>query len=138
MNESRRPRLPLLPLAAAVLLSAGCGDATNLIGPENELEVTSATDQFQFQLTALDDVTDSRTYDWSNTGTSATVDVSAEVTGGTAVLRIRDASGQIVYEANLAAGADGSTQVGTAGTWQIEVVLTDVTGTFNFRVQKTT
>ena len=103
-----------------------------------QLEVTSATDQFQFQLTALDQVTDSRSYDWQNTGAKATVDVSQEITGGSAILTIRDANGDVMYQADVADDSDGSTPEGAPGIWQIEVVLTNTTGTFNFRVQKAT
>ena len=122
--------------ALAILLSA-CG-GSNLIGPDNQLEVTNATDQFQFQLTALANVTDSRTYTWVNTGAQATIDVSQAITGGTAFITIRDADGTVMYSADAAEDNDTTTQPGTAGDWQIEVRLTDTNGTFNFRVQKAT
>ena len=121
-----------------ILLIAGCEDSSTGIGPENQLEVTNAVDQFQFQLTALDDVTDRRNYDWENTGTQATVDISQAISGGSAVLRITDAAGTVLYENDVADDQDGTTPVGVAGTWRIEVVLSRTTGTFNFRVQKTT
>lgn len=136
-SNHSRVSLATLLLGGAVLLVA-CDDSANTIGPENQLEVANATDQFQFQLTALDEVTDSRSYDWQSTGTSATVDVSQAVTGGSAILTIRDADGQVVYQADIADHNDGSTAEGTPGTWQIEVMLTRTTGTFNFRVQKKT
>ena len=95
-------------------------------------------DQFQFQLTALDDVSDRRGYDWENTGTQATIDISEAITGGSAVLTILDAAGTTMYEADISEDADGTTPVGVSGTWRIEVVLRRTTGTLNFRVQKTT
>ena len=124
--------------ATGILLVTGCEDSSNGIGPENELEVTNAVDQFQFQLTALDDVSDRRGYDWENTGTQATIDISQAITGGSAILRIIDAAGTVMYENDIADDEDGTTPVGVAGTWRIEVVLSRTTGTFNFRVQKTT
>lgn len=130
-------RAPTALLAAAVLLAA-CDGSTNLIGPENELEVTSAVDQFQFQLSALSDVTDRRTYDWENTGDQAKVDVSQAITGGSALLTIRDADGAVMYSADIAQDSDTNTPSGAPGTWTVEVVLTGATGTFNFRVQKVT
>ncbi len=125
-------------LFGLVLLVVGCDDGGNLIGPENQLEVTSAVDQFQFQLTALQGVTDSRTYEWQNTGTQATIDISQAITAGSAILTIRDANGSVMYQADIADDSDSSTSEGVPGSWQIEVVLTNTTGTFNFRVQKTT
>jgi hypothetical protein len=44
----------------------------------------------------------------------------------------------VVYEADIGDDQDGNTPAGEAGTWRIEVILSRTTGTFNFRVQKTT
>lgn len=121
----------------ALLLAGGC-DGAILIGPENQLEVTNAADQFQFQLTALENVTDTRSYQWENSGARATIDVSQAITSGSAMLTIRDADGIVLYEADLAAGSNATTPDGLPGTWSIDVVLAGVTGTFNFRVQKAT
>lgn len=128
---------PAVRFGIAFLL-IGCGDSANPIGPENQLEVTNAIDQFQFQVTALDRVTDTRSYAWQNTGTKATIDVSQEITGGSALLVIRDANGDVMYQKDIASDSDGSTSDGVPGTWRIEVRLSDTTGTFNFRVQKAT
>jgi hypothetical protein len=124
--------------ATCILAVPGCGSSANGIGPENQLEVTNALDQFQFQLTALDHISDRRGYDWVNTGTQATIDISEAITGGSAILTITDAVGTVMYEKDIADDQDGTTPVGVAGTWRIEVVLSGTTGTFNFRVQKTT
>jgi len=133
----RLNRTTISALGALAILLSACGDS-NLIGPENQLEATNATDQFQFQLTALVNVTDSRTYTWVNTGAQATIDVSQAITGGTAVITIRDADGTVMYSADAAEDNDATTQPGRAGDWQIEVRLTETNGTFNFRVQKAT
>ena len=125
-------------LLGILLLIPGCEDSSVGIGPENQLEVTNAVDQFQFQLTALDKVTDRRTYDWENTGTQATIDISQAITGGSVILRIRDAEGTVVYDAEIAQENETTTPAAVAGTWEVEVVLRNSTGTFNFRVQKAT
>ena len=121
----------------AMLLMAGC-DSANGIGPENELEVTSATDDFQLQVTALDGVTETLSYTWQNTGPQATIDVSQAITGGSAILTVRDADGTVVYQEDIRDDSDGTTTMGVAGSWTLRVELVDVTGTFNFRAQRTT
>jgi flagellar hook assembly protein FlgD len=125
-------------LSVALMIAiAGCSDS-NVIGPDNQLEVTNAQDNFQLQVSALDGVTQTLEYTWQNTGTQATIDVSEAITSGTAILTITDAAGTVVYQEDLADDSDGQTTVGVAGGWGIGVVLDGVNGTFNFRVQRTT
>jgi hypothetical protein len=116
------------------LASVACQD--NVVGPENEPEVSNATDTFQWQVSNLESVTQTFTYEWQNTGVTADVDQSSSVTGGTALLRIRDAGGTQVYTHTLTEGGTFESDPGDPGEWTIEVRLTDVTGTLNFRVQK--
>ena len=134
----RRRQLRTGTLAALALLAATACDSANLIGPDNQLEVTSATDNFQFQVSALQNVSQTVDYDWEITGTRAKVDISQAITSGSAMLTITDADGAVVYEDDIAADNDGDTPPGTAGTWRISVRLVGVVGTFNFRVQKVT
>lgn len=133
----RRPLLLTFALATALFVT-GCGDSSTGIGPGNQLEIQNEVDQFQFQLIALDGVSDRRSYDWENTGTQATIDISEAIAGGSATLTIRDAAGTVVYDEEISEGGDGTTPAGVAGGWQIEVVLSGTTGAFNFRVQKAT
>jgi len=123
--------------ALATMTLAGCNGA-NVIGPENQLEVTNATDNFQFQVSALETVSETRTYDWENTGAQAKVDISQAITGGSAQLTISDADGTVLYDEDIAQDSDGDTPAGTPGTWRITVTLHDTVGTFNFRVQRVT
>jgi len=119
-------------MAASILVAC---ESANVIGPDNQLEVTSATDDFQFQVSALQNVSQTVDYDWQNTGAQGKVDISQAITSGSATLTITDADGTVVYEHDIAADNDGDTLVGVAGTWHIRVRLADVVGTFNFRVQ---
>lgn len=133
MNIRRLNRVSAFLLGLALAACDG-----NVLGPDNQLEVGNNQDQFQFQVTALTDVTDSRSYQWENTGAQATIDVSQSITSGSAFLTIRDAAGAVMYQEDLADDSDGSTPNGEAGTWTIEVRIDSATGDFNFRVQKTT
>ena len=121
-------------MSVALVLAIGCTD--NLIGPDNQLEVSNETDTFQWQVTALDKVTQTLTYTWAMTGTVANVNQSASSSSGSATLRIVDGAGVEVYSRSLAANGTFNTTAGTAGNWTITVTLSDVSGALNFRVEK--
>ena len=125
----------VLPLAAlaAVMFFTGCdGDPLAPFQPE----VTNAADNFQLQATGVTRVTHSRIYTWQNSGTRATVNHSTTTTGGTTRIIIRDAADAVVYDKALSPSLTEATTAGTAGAWHIEMVLTNYSGTLNFRVQK--
>ena len=111
---------------------AACGDPLAPFQPE----VTSAPDNFQAQATGVSNISATRTYTWSNTGTRATVNHSTTTSGGAARIVIRDAAGTVVYDHALSPSLNEPTAVGAAGAWTIELRLADYTGTLNFRTQK--
>ena len=115
-----------------ILAAAACSDSATSL--EN-VEVSNQTDTFQFQATASD-VTETLTYNWSNTGTSANVNQSGTLTGGTATLTILDDAGTQVYTRSLAETGTFQTDTGVTGTWVIRVQLTGASGALNFRVEK--
>ena len=133
MSKSYRVHLALCALA---LLAVSCGSTANPIGPSNQPEVANLRDDFQFQASNLSATTQTLTYNWENTGTSANVNQSGSLSSGTATLTIRTPSGQQVYNRDLSATGTFTSSTGAPGSWQIEVRLTNVTGTLNFRVQK--
>lgn len=123
-------------LGLAVMLAGGlaaCSD--NPVSPIDP-EVTNATDNFQFQATAVVGATVTQSYSWTNTGTRATINHSTTTTAGNAQLTIRDAAGTVVYTKSLVPSLNEPTTVGTAGTWTIVLTMTGYSGTTNFRVQK--
>ena len=120
-----------------MVLQLGCAEI-NVTGPRVEIEpgVVNTTDSFVFQAAGLQNVTQTTEYVWQNTGTVANVTQNSNITSGTATLRIRDSAGAQVYSNTLAATGTVATSAGTSGNWTIEVVLTNVTGTVSFTVQK--
>jgi len=118
------------------LITASCGSNANPIGPSNQPEVSNLQDNFQFQASNLTGTTQTLSYTWANTGTSANVNQSGTVSGGTATLTIRNPAGDQVYSRDLSATGTFTTSTGSPGNWLIEVRLISVTGTLNFRVQK--
>ena len=125
--------------AVLALLLAGCGgsggsptDATAAFQPE----ISNRVDSFEYQVTGVRNVSTTQQYQWQNTGTVANVNQSSAVTAGTATLILRDPAGGQVYSRDLKDNGTFVTSRGTSGTWTIQVVLSNVSGTLNFRVQK--
>jgi len=130
MNAHSLLRTATLLVALAM---AAC-DPTRLIGPANQLEVSNNPGIFEWQVTALRNVTQTLTYDWSNPGTTANVNQASSVSSGTATLTVRDAGGVQVYSRDLAENGTFATSAGTTGTWTVVVALSGVHGTLNFRL----
>jgi hypothetical protein len=125
-----------------MLLAAlgGCGaERTACQGvncPQYQLELANQTDSFEFQVTDLIQVTQTLQYTWHTTGAQATINQASQLSAGTARLVLRDAAGTPVYAADLRANGTFRSTTGEAGNWTIQVELTTVSGTLNFRVQK--
>ena len=130
----------LLPWQCAGLLVAfamlGCGGGNSALNPQFQPQVANLQDNFQFQTTGINNVTQTLTYKWQNSGTGASINQASSVAPGTVFLHLTDMNGKAVYAADLAANGTFTSIAGTPGTWTVEVVLTNATGTLNFRVQK--
>jgi hypothetical protein len=130
-------RLLCLVYLCLSLVMVGCGGKKNTpVAPGIEPEVINAVDNFQFQVTALENYTGTLTYTWANTGTMAKGNHSSAVTSGTTTLVLLDGAGAQVYAEDLAQNGDYFSSVGATGDWTVRVVLTGASGTLNFRVDK--
>ena len=122
----------VLVLATAV---AACGSNTT---PGIHPEIRSLTDSFEFQVTAVTDYSGTLTYNWTNTGTTATVNQATTVSSGTVTLVLTDGAGHQVYSRALSDNGTFPSASGVSGTWTVRVVFANASGTLNFRAQKTT
>jgi hypothetical protein len=132
-----RKTSPIVILVAliAILALAACSD--NTLAPFQP-EISNVVDTFQLQATGVTGRTATLNYNWSNTGTLASVNHSTTTTAGSARVVIHDGAGTLVYNEVLVPSLNEPTLVGVAGTWTIQLVLDGYSGTPNFRVQKTT
>jgi len=121
-------------LASLVLLATACGDSSTL-GPDNQVQVNNVTDSFQWQASDMSEVSQTLTYTWSNTGTTANVDQSSSITDGSATLQVTDDQGQQVYSSSLSDDGTFQTNQGASGDWTVTVDLSGTSGTVNFRLQ---
>ena len=136
MRTLKSTRVALGSLAAmAVLAMAACG-SDNVLGPDNQLQVSNNPDTFEWQATSLDNVSQTVSYDWTITGPTANVNQSSSVTGGSATLTVRDDAGTVVYTASLGQNGTFTTDAGVAGTWNVEVRMSGTKGMLNFRLEK--
>ena len=119
---------------AGFIILAACSD--NAAAPGREPEIVNAPDNFQYQISDIQDYSGTQTYSWQNSGTTATVNQSAAITNGTATLVLSDANGLQVYSRSLADNGTFSSGAGVAGTWTIRVTYSGVDATVNFRVDK--
>lgn len=126
-----RIRSATVLLALATLL--GCGD--DPLAPFQP-QISNAADNFQLQATNVSNVTTTATYAWANSGTRATINHSTTTSAGSTLLVIKDAAGATVYSKALSPSLNEPTTAGQAGTWSIQMTLTNYSGTLNFRAQK--
>jgi len=123
----------LLVLLAAI---SACGGGSNPIAPQFQPEVINNVDSFSFQVTGVQNASSTLNYSWQNSGTTATVNQSASISGGSATLVILDAGGTQVYSRSLSQNGTFVTTAGTTGLWTIRVVFSGTNGTVNFRSDK--
>ncbi len=134
-HRTRVKRLPAIAMFGLLAVLAGCGSSSTSLAAFQP-EINNAPDNFQLQATAVSNVSTTLSYSWSNTGTRATVNHSSVVSGGSTLLVMKDASGTTVYSKALSSSLNEPTTAGMAGVWTIQLTLTNVSGTLNFRAQK--
>lgn len=126
-----------IPVAAMLtLLGVAACSSGNLLGPDNQVEIVNQTDTFEWQATAMQNITQTLIYSWQNTGTTANVNISSSVSAGQAVLEVRDALGTTIFGRSLAGDGTFTTPEAASGTWSIVVRLDGVDGAINFRLEK--
>ena len=135
MRTPRRLKAPaVLAFAAAAL--AGC-EKTNALDL-NLVTISNLQDAFTFSVNGLDNVSDAERYYMTTTGPQVIVEVTEAISSGIALLQIRDGAGDIVYQEDLADDIDELITSSITGFWQIDLVLTEVTGAFDFRIYRDT
>lgn len=133
-------RLSTAGALAACLMLAGCGSSSKSTAPVPGIQpqITNLTDDFSYQISAVDSFSGSAAYFWQNTGVSANVNQATTVTSGTMMLTITDAMGTQVYSRSLADNGTFVTADGVAGRWTIRITYSTGSGNVNFRAQKKT
>ena len=130
MNTSIRSSLRILALAVIAIVAAS---SCSWFAEASITVDTNVTDGFEASFTG-EGGSDSETVTWSNTATTAEVNLDlAPGTTGRATVIMRDADGTTVgdYTVDSEAGTmsiSQVTQVGTAGQWQISISVRRLVG----------
>jgi hypothetical protein len=135
MSRCRSAYAASLAALAAAALALGCSNSTGPLAPFQP-QISNIADNFSFQATGVTNATWTYTYQWPNSGDSATVNQATTITAGTAVVTISDGTGAQLYASSLSANGTFGMLKGLHGTWTIKVAFVNYSGTVNFRVQK--
>jgi hypothetical protein len=120
----------VLPLLCSLLMlpfALGCSSSSNPLAA------------FQPEIRNNPDVANVSTtveYLWQNSGQRVTLNQSSVITGGSATLKLFSPDMVERYSASLSSNGTFQSDTATAGSWRIRVILTNVSGTLNFRAQK--
>jgi len=116
------------------MILIGCGDDPV---SSNKPEVVSELDNFHFRLVDAKNLDTSISYWWRFDGTSANIDQSSEIKGGTATVTVEDASNRQVYQTDLRTNGSFVTEFGAEGAfWIIRFIVRDFSGTIDFRARR--
>jgi len=121
-------------LVAGSVILAACSSSPT--GPGIQPQIINSTDNFQYQISNIQNYSGAQVYTWQNTGTTATVNQAASIAAGSATLVLRDANGVEVYNHSLSDNGTFSSSAGTAGGWTVRVTYTATSATVNFRADK--
>lgn len=121
-------------LATVAAIAAACQDSIiKYLGPENNEIATVLPDSLRFQATDLDNVTDTRSFNWPMTGSVAAVHHQSFVHHGQGRLTILDAAGDTVYRmVPLEFELENETAVGQPGNWIVNLELFGARGRVDF------
>lgn len=127
--------LTLASTLVAIWMVSGCGESnpTNSFDPT----VSNVTDDFIFRANNVYVVTTRLTYNWTNTGQTASVEHLSGTSGGTGTLSILDADGKPVYNNTLESSLTNSTTAGNPGVWSVILELNNYSGNIYFHLRKT-
>ena len=119
-----------------LVFTAACQDSiVKYLGPDNREAETIQTDSMRFQAWDLDNVTDTREWNWTITGPQALVHHDNFVHHGKGQITIMDAAGDTVYNRiPLEWEIDNATDSGQAGAWTVKLELFGARGRVDFSV----
>jgi hypothetical protein len=128
----------LAMLVALIATASACQDSIiKALGPENREIATVLTDSLRFEAWDLDNVTDTRTWNWTITGPVALVYHRSFVHHGQGRLTIIDAAGDTVYRMiPLEYQLDNQTAAGQAGAWTVQLELFGARGRVDFSLTR--
>jgi hypothetical protein len=119
--------------ALALCAVAACGGDPS--GPAFRPDALATPDSFRFRAAGLDRTSDTLTYTWNNPLDSARIIHTSAVTAGSGTLTVRSPGGLVLYESSVATSGTFGIMRSIAGPWSVEIRLTAIKGSFEFRIE---
>ncbi len=120
-------------LVGAVAIVACQDSIIKYLGPANQEIETVLPDSLRYQASDLDNVTDTRSWSWTMTGSVAAVHHKSFVHHGQGRLTILDAAGDTVYRmVPLEYELENETATGQPGVWDVNLELFGARGRVDF------
>jgi hypothetical protein len=119
----------------SVVVVYSCGNNNDPMSPYNP-EIINNTNNFEFQITAAENLDHAENYIWRNNGSQATINQSCSITAGRATVFLSDSTGAVLYTGDLTDNGTFQSAAGVAGSWTIRIEFVNLDGTVNFRTQR--
>lgn len=123
----------VLALVLSAAAAAACGGSPS--EPAYRPDALATPDSFRFRAAGLDQTSDTLTYGWNNSRDSARVSHISAITAGSGTLTVRAPGGSVLYQGSLAANGTFGITRSVAGSWSVEVRLTAMKGSFEFKIE---
>ena len=123
-------------LVLALACASACGASNPNAPAANQASFSRSVDSANFVAPDFVGATQTLTYPLTTTVSVFEVTHTGTMTSGQGTVIIRDGAAAQVYSGDLRTIGAFHTSSGVIGTWEIEVRLTNASGTFGFSVRK--
>jgi len=98
--------------------------------------VANQPDNFHLVVKDVDKADTTVYYWWRMNGTTANIDQTSDIKGGSVSIIVDDNDRVVVYTTDLRETGSFITNPGQPGSWRVQVRLSNFSGLFDFRLQR--
>ena len=116
-----------------LVLCTACADSiVRILSPENDPQLVTTPERFQFTATDLRNVNDRVTAVWPNSAPKAKLTHDSFIHHGYGILVVTDAAGVTVDSTLLDRDLETETRLGVPGNWSVTLIFAGARGRVNF------